>query len=279
MKEKWTPHIIAVNALIVFIVLGLACASAPESSDEIIEVTPRDLRKYAYENGYNGQKFVTEARIRSHYHQYGFGGVYLDDLFFPVNNVKEDLLGERLEEGKSYRVYLTKIETSSEVSFAFRIDRIDGLISVEEAQARIDKRNAEEKTAKEAQRQKQEAEHQAREAANRYDPAKFIIVPSDFKPADYTKADLFAAVAASEKLGIIEQGWFNTVYTPSKDFVSDVVFVSQDGTNITFRTEDNAIRKRMKVGSRTGLAVDQRVRIYYTVYRVDDWTIDAIERL
>jgi len=29
MKEKWTPHIIAVTALAVFIVLGLACASAP----------------------------------------------------------------------------------------------------------------------------------------------------------------------------------------------------------------------------------------------------------
>jgi len=32
MREKWTPHIIAVNALVVFIVLGLACASAPEGT-------------------------------------------------------------------------------------------------------------------------------------------------------------------------------------------------------------------------------------------------------
>jgi hypothetical protein len=29
MKKKWTPHIIAVGAFVVFIVLGLACAAAP----------------------------------------------------------------------------------------------------------------------------------------------------------------------------------------------------------------------------------------------------------
>jgi hypothetical protein len=32
MKEKWMPHIIAAEALAVFIVLGLACASAPKST-------------------------------------------------------------------------------------------------------------------------------------------------------------------------------------------------------------------------------------------------------
>jgi hypothetical protein len=65
---------------------------------------------------------------------------------------------------------------------------------------------------------------------------------------------------------------------PSIDFVSDVVFVSQDGTNITFRTEDNAISKRMKVDSRTGLVSGQKIRIYYTAYRIQDWRVIAIER-
>jgi len=104
-------------------------------------------------------------------------------------------------------------------------------------------------------------------------------VPSDFKPADYTKADLFAAVATAEKFSSAPQIVFGFVGYENKDFVSDVVFVSQNGTDITFRTEDNAIRKSMKVGSRTGLTAGQKVRVYYTAYRIKDWTIDAIERL
>jgi hypothetical protein len=134
------------------------------------------------------------------------------------------------------------------------------------------------------ERQKAEnARRQARIEANRYDPAKFIIVPDTFSPADYTKADLFDAVAASEKLqAYLEPGtyeWFDIFGVYSRDFVSDVVFVSQNGTDITFRTEDNAISKRMKVDSRTGLTSGQKVRIYYRAYRIRDWRITAIERL
>jgi len=111
----------------------------------------------------------------------------------------------------------------------------------------------------------------AYEEANRYDPANFILVPNRFRPADYTKVDLFTAVATYERLGAGGLDW--------RDFVSDVVFVSQDGTNITFRTEDNAISRRMKVTSRTGLTAGQKVRLYYTVYRIEDWQVIAIERL
>ena len=118
------------------------------------------------------------------------------------------------------------------------------------------------------------------EEPNRYDPANFIIVLSNFFPANYRKADLFEAVAASERLGIsgmtpsgIDWG------APAIDFVSDVVFISQNGTDITFRTVDNAISKRMKVDSRTGLTSGQKVRLYYTAYRIQDWRIVAIERL
>jgi hypothetical protein len=39
MKEKWTPHIIAVNAFVVFIVLGLACASKPDVPSETVSTT------------------------------------------------------------------------------------------------------------------------------------------------------------------------------------------------------------------------------------------------
>ena len=110
--------------------------------------------------------------------------------------------------------------------------------------------------------------------------ANFIIAPLDFnfRLSEYTRADLFDAVAASERLGSV-----NLLYPlldpPSRNYVSDVVFVRQDGTDITFRTEDNVISRRMKVDSRTGLTPGQRVRIYYTVYRIRDWQVAAIERL
>jgi tetratricopeptide (TPR) repeat protein len=111
----------------------------------------------------------------------------------------------------------------------------------------------------------------ARIEANRYDPAAFIIVPASFLPADYTKADLLEATAASEKMKLGDN---------AKKFVSDVVFVRQDGTSVTFRTDDNAISRTMKVDSRTGLTSGQRVRVYYNATRLEiDWRIIAIEQL
>jgi tetratricopeptide (TPR) repeat protein len=128
-----------------------------------------------------------------------------------------------------------------------------------------------------------EKSQKAAEEANSNDSGKFILAPSGFSPANYTKADLFDAVAASERLqayldpGTYEEFDIFGVY--SRNFSSDVVFVSQNGTDITFRTEDNAIRKSMKVDSRTGLTSGQKVRIYYRAYRIQDWRVAAIERL
>ncbi|GHV06845.1 hypothetical protein FACS189485_16070 [Spirochaetia bacterium] len=91
---------------------------------------------------------------------------------------------------------------------------------------------------------------------------------------------MFDAVAAAEKLDVIARNILGQTYTPSKQFVSDVVFVSQNGTDITFRTSDNAISQFMKVDSRTGLTAGQRVRIYYNVYRqLTAWRVQAIEKL
>ena len=140
---------------------------------------------------------------------------------------------------------------------------------------------AEREAAEEARRAAEEARRQAQEEAERKALENFILVPTNtffpFKPADYDKADLFAAVAASERLAANEYA-FGRIFHPSRDFVSDVVFVSQNGTDITFRTEDNAISKRMKVESRTGLSAGQKVRIYYRAYRYEDWEVKAIER-
>jgi hypothetical protein len=46
MNKKWTPHIIAAGAFAVFIVLGLACASAPKSPPLVIPLpTLSELRE------------------------------------------------------------------------------------------------------------------------------------------------------------------------------------------------------------------------------------------
>jgi hypothetical protein len=45
MKERWTPHIIAVMAFVVFIVLGVACASSPTPSIDDVDASRRPLKK------------------------------------------------------------------------------------------------------------------------------------------------------------------------------------------------------------------------------------------
>jgi len=62
MNKKWTPHIVAVNALVVFIVLGLACASTPEFKYNFVpDVTLEMLRK----NNVSGNRLVV---IKGHSH-------------------------------------------------------------------------------------------------------------------------------------------------------------------------------------------------------------------
>jgi hypothetical protein len=159
----------------------------------------------------------------------------------------------------------------------FSIDRIDGLMSVEEARPRIEAQRQAQEVQRQVWEEAQEAERQAREEANRYDPSKFTIVPSDFQPAKYTSIDLFDAVVHGER----------SAYGYDL-FVSEVVFVNQDGTNILFRTADNSISLRMKIDSRSGLTSGQRIRLYYSFFkrrdaeprlRVPEWNVIAIERL
>jgi hypothetical protein len=106
-----------------------------------------------------------------------------------------------------------------------------------------------------------------------------------FRRADGIKTDLLNVETAATK------------QEPLADrYVSDVVFVSTSGTDITFRTEDGFATRRMKVlktreeFDRTKLSPGQKVRIYYTAepikdstvvadLRLADWEIIAIERL
>jgi tetratricopeptide (TPR) repeat protein len=113
-----------------------------------------------------------------------------------------------------------------------------------------------------------------------YNPAQFTLLPSDFNPADYQKRDLFDAVASAEKMSQGSGSLFDGMLTTFR-FVSDVVFVSQNGTDIFFKTADNAISQHMKIGSRSGLSPGQKVRIYCTVSRnpYTEWNVNAIEKL
>ena len=298
MKEKWTPHIILVNALIIFVLLGLACASTPPNI-VYIEVPYSEFWEKVRQVNSPWQGFIVEAYInassedsfsivsdptiretfwiREHGRSYrgyrSFYNTYVDTLQFEQY---DNQTYRRIDKNKLYRIYISTHQVYNDERWIPIIDRIDGLMSLEEvaiieAQQRADREAAE------------EARRQERAATRQRVQENLIIGPSNFNPANYTKVDLFEAVAVSERLqmslrpGEHEELDIFGVYT--RNFVSDVIFVSQNGTDITFRTEDNAISRRMKVDSRTGLNSGQKVRIYYGVYRIRDWRVDAIERL
>jgi len=305
MKEKWTPHIIAVTTLVVFIVLGLACASSPESDasetadkhfeqgkafdekqdyfraimeyTEAINLNPNFVDAYTYRARARilagGNQNPAEADCNK--------AIELDPQK-PSPYYFRGLIYQGWGKAESY--YLTNTESLSK-ALEYYNHSLSDFNKALELSTNSNNQQFYTRSITEAKAEKEKIEtnlasSKARDATNKYDKSKFIIVPETFYPADYTKADLFDAVATSEKLDITPKFWMgNTPVYPSKDFVSEVLFVSQNGTDITFRTADNAIRKAMKVDSRTGLTADQKVRIYYTVYRIKDWTITAIERM
>ena len=146
---------------------------------------------------------------------------------------------------------------------------------------------------REARRQAEtEARRRAYEEANRYDPSQFTVVPDDFAPSEYEKADLFEAVAAARQLQIASNIYDAAMKQLQSDlmfglggsyiemFVSDLTFVSQSGTDIVFSSDDNAIRQRMTVNQRSGLQTGQKVRVYYEITRapLTTWEVIAIQR-
>jgi tetratricopeptide (TPR) repeat protein len=127
---------------------------------------------------------------------------------------------------------------------------------------------------------------------NSFDRSKFTVAPSDFKPSEYTKVDLFKAVSDSRNLQMVSNkaeavyGQFQSAFTGGMagsyilNYVSDLTFVSQNGTDISFTSDDKAISQRMSIDQRSGLQAGQRVRVYYTVMRAPlmTWDVIAIER-
>jgi len=145
----------------------------------------------------------------------------------------------------------------------------------------------EEVTAFEAEKKAEaEAKRLAAEEADKYDPSKFTIVPSNFKPSSYKSIDLFTAVANAKNIPNSMSAlsdYYKLNHTVTFDYVSEVVFISQNGTDILFRTNDNAISQNMNVNARSGLTQGQKVRLYYRIsggfYTLAEWRVVAIERL
>jgi len=132
----------------------------------------------------------------------------------------------------------------------------------------------------------------AQESANKYDPSKFTVVPSDFNPSEYTSVDLFKAASDAKNLQIAssrEEAVLNQMKSGFMlgmggswllQYVSDLKFVRQNGTDISFSSDDNAITQNMSIDQRSGLQAGQKVRVYYTIMRspLTRWDVIAIER-
>jgi len=63
-------------------------------------------------------------------------------------------------------------------------------------------------------------------------------------------------------------------------YVSDLKFVRQNGTDITFSSDDNAITQNMTIDQRSGLQAGQKVRVYYEITSspLTTWEVIAIEK-
>jgi len=138
----------------------------------------------------------------------------------------------------------------------------------------------------------QEEAKRKKEEANKYNPSNFTVVPSDFNPVDYTSVDLFKAASEARNLQIAknrEEAIFTQMQSEFMlgmggswflQYVSDVTFVSQNGLDIQFSSDDKAISQMMNIDQRSGLKPGQKVRVYYTIMRspMTRWDVVAIER-
>jgi len=130
------------------------------------------------------------------------------------------------------------------------------------------------------------------ESAKKYDPSKFTVIPSNFNPSEYTSVDLFKAASNAKNLQVAsnrEEAMLNQMQSGFMlgmggswflQYVSDLKLVRQNGTDITFSSDDNAITQNMSIDQRSGLQAGQKVRVYYTIMRspLTRWDVIAIER-
>lgn len=166
----------------------------------------------------------------------------------------------------------------------------------EEKRIETERLNAERLAKEKAEADRIEAERLAKQKADQVRMSKFIFKPNDFSVEDiskYKKIDLFEAVASVDKMvrgsGSFGDTLFGELLSSDSQlgalsniqyYVSEVLFVSQSGTNIKFKTADNAIAQDMKISNRSGLSPGQKVNLYYRVSKnpLTEWNVIAIEK-
>lgn len=340
MKEKWTPHIIAVMAFVVFIVLGLACASEPEWKKETASAKMEAPAESSFQKGEapsnaytpqsrlnNGKQLfergnydwaireLTEAiklepNFAEAYAYRAWSYIGKNDFVLALSdanksiqlnpsipfgyNVRGNVYSNNRDFDRAIVEYTEAIKLDPQFSTAYSNRGMayghkrdyDHAIADLEAALEINPNNSDAKNAlAEVKRLA------AKEAANKYDPSKFTVVPSDFKPADYTSTDLFKAasnvrnirITSNKEEAIYKQAysWVNLGFESYYlKYVSDLTFVRQNGTDITFSSDDNAITQIMDIDQRSGLQAGQKVRVYYEISRspLTRWDVVAIER-
>jgi len=316
MKEKLTPHIIAVMAFVVFIVLGLACASAPEpSASESAKNHYERGERFAEErNWYRAIQEYSQAielnpnftdayinRAYAYYQEKNYDQAEADcnkAIDLDPNNFKPYYYRGPIYHTRGGRKVSSFITTKDDLTKA--IEYYDHALSdytkalelctVPDVQQFITKQIDLAKTEKE-KIETSLATVRAREEANKYDPSKFTVIPSNFTPSDYTSIDIFKAVSSSKDLRIASNkdeaivNQMRSMFTLGGGnyilyYVSDLKFVRQSGTDITFSSDDNAITQIMSIDQRAGLQAGQKVRVYYEITRspLTTWDVIAIEK-
>jgi len=269
--------------LLSFLLFG--CISSPEpvmenETPEMIytEIPFQDLKSSIDSVDTEGHGFIVQAYIGQNDYQYiivskeiinnvfdlPLGAFSITNFVKKADNTVNYGLDKLIEKDKIYTLYIGVYYNQWDNDFFARVDRIEGLLTEEEANELKLQRDAE--------------AAEALAEANIFDPANFYIVPENFKPANYKSTELFEAVVQADDIKNDTR-----LYGPliQMNFVSDVVFISQKGTMILFKSFDNSISQQMNIDEPSGIMGAQNVRIYYEITKPTlikmEWTVIAIE--
>lgn len=131
---------------------------------------------------------------------------------------------------------------------------------------------------KEKKAQKKEEEWNNK---NTFDRNDFYYISDGFQPSIYEQIDLLKGVANGQKMEV-HTVYFNYAplyvgYEPLY-YVSDAVFVRQQGTNVTFKTHDSIIQQNMIVDSKIELNGGETVTIFYVIENPFEYYVVAIKK-